>query len=257
MRNKNGGESLEGLKGKNAILTGANRGIGQATLAELAKNGVNVWACVRTKTEEFLSYIEELQQNYDVWIRPVYFDLAKEEELQAGVKSILKEKLAVDILINNAGIPFGGTFQMTSMRKLKEVFEVNYFSQIAMMQMVSRHMMKQRSGSIINLASVGGIEVNEGYLAYGSSKAALIFATKCLAKEMGPYGVRVNAVAPGLTQTTMGHYKSEDELKKVVDRTALRRMGQPHEIAKAILYLASEESDFVTGHILQIDGGRL
>ena len=146
---------------------------------------------------------------------------------------------------------------MTPMKKLKEVFEVNYFSQIYIMQLVSRYMMRQKKGSIINLASVGGIEVNEGYLAYGSSKAALIWATKCLAKEMGPYHIRVNAVAPGLTQTNMGNYKSEEELEKVVDRTALRRMAEPEEIAKAILYLASEDASFVTGHVLRIDGGRL
>lgn len=248
---------MSGLKGKNAILTGANRGIGRATLEELARQGVNVWVCVREAREEFQKEIEQLQEKYQVWIKQVAFELTKEEEVQSGIKSILKEKLSVDILINNAGIPFGGTVQMTSMNKLKEVFEVNYFSQIAIMQLVSRYMIRQKSGSIINLASVGGIEVNEGYLAYGSSKAALIFATKCLAKEMGPYGVRVNAVAPGLTQTNMGNYKSQEELEKVVDRTALRRMAEPEEIAKAILYLASEDASFVTGHVLQIDGGRL
>ena len=248
---------MSGLKGKNAILTGANRGIGRATLEELARQGVNVWACVREAREEFQKEIEQLQEKYQVWIKQVAFDLTKEEEVQSGIKSILKEKLSVDILINNAGIPFGGTVQMTSMNKLKEVFEVNYFSQIAIMQLVSRYMMRQKSGSIINLASIGGIEVNEGYLAYGSSKAALIFATKCLAKEMGPYGVRVNAVAPGLTQTNMGNYKSQEELEKVVDRTALRRMAEPEEIAKAIVYLVSEDASFVTGHVLRIDGGRL
>lgn len=248
---------MEGLRGKNAILTGSNRGIGKVTLEALAQNGVNVWACARQENPEFVAHIKELEEKYQVWIKPVYFDLTEEASIQQGIQKIVKEKKAIDILINNAGIPFGGLFQMTSMKKLKEVFEVNYFSQIYIMQLVSRYMMRQKKGSIINLASVGGIEVNEGYLAYGSSKAALIWATKCLAKEMGPYHIRVNAVAPGLTQTNMGNYKSQEELEKVVDRTALRRMAEPEEIAKAILYLASEDASFVTGHVLRIDGGRL
>lgn len=248
---------MEGLRGKNAILTGSNRGIGKATLEALAQNGVNVWACARQENPEFVAHIKELEEKYQVWIKPVYFDLTEETSIQQGIQTIIKEKKTIDILINNAGIPFGGLFQMTPMKKLKEVFEVNYFSQIYIMQLVSRYMMRQKKGSIINLASVGGIEVNEGYLAYGSSKAALIWATKCLAKEMGPYHIRVNAVAPGLTQTNMGNYKSQEELEKVVDRTALRRMAEPEEIAKAIVYLASEDASFVTGHVLRIDGGRL
>lgn len=248
---------MEGLRGKNAILTGSNRGIGKATLEALTQNGVNVWACARQENPEFVAHIKELEEKYPVWIKPVYFDLTEEDSVQQGIQKIIKEKKTIDILINNAGIPFGGLFQMTSMKKLKEVFEVNYFSQVYIMQMVSRYMMRQKSGSIINLASIGGIEVNEGYLAYGSSKSALIFATKCLAKEMGPYHIRVNAVAPGLTQTNMGNYKSQEELEKVVDRTALKRMAEPEEIAKAIVYLASEDASFVTGHVLQIDGGRL
>ena len=248
---------MEGLKGKNAILTGSNRGIGKKTLEALAENGVNVWACARQKNQEFEEHLKVLEEKYQVWLKPVYFDLSEEAAIQQGIKGILKEKCAVDILINNAGIPFGGVFQMTSMKKLKEVFEINYFSQIFIMQLVSRYMMRQKKGSIINMTSVGGIEINEGYLAYGSSKAALIWATQCLAKEMGPYDIRVNAIAPGLTQTSMGNYKSPDELEKVINRTALRRMAEPEEIAQAVLYLASDQSAFVTGHILRIDGGRL
>ena len=248
---------MEVLKGKNAILTGANGGIGKAILEAFAKEGVNVWACVRKQQEDFTEYVEKLSKQYGVWIKEIYFDLSCEEEIKQGIKEIISEKAAIDILVNNAGIPYGGLFQMTPMKKLREVFEINYFAQIQIMQLVSRYMMRQKSGSIINMASVGGIEVNEGYLAYGSSKAALIWATQCLAKELGAYHIRVNAVAPGLTDTSMGNYKSQEELQKVIGRTALGRMAEPEEIAQAVLYLASEKASFITGHILRIDGGRL
>ena len=133
-----------------------------------------------------------MSEENHVWIQPVYFDLSNEEEIKAGIKQIASDKQPIDILVNNAGIPYGGLMTMTPISKLKEVFEVNYFSQILMMQLVSRYMMRQKSGSIINMASVGGIETNAGYLAYGSSKAALIWATKCVAKELGVYNIRVN-----------------------------------------------------------------
>lgn len=244
------------LEGKTAIITGSNRGIGKEILLRFAEAGADIWACARQENAEFEEFLEKISSQCHVQIRPVYFDLQEEGQVKSAMQSIIKQKQAIDILVNNAGIAHGASFQMTSMDKLKEVFEVNYFSQILIMQMVSRYMMRQKKGSIINMASVGGIEANPGYLAYGSSKAALIWATRCLAKEMGAHGVRVNAVAPGLTETSMGHYKSEQEIEKVIARTSLHRMGKPQEIADAVLYLASEQSSFMTGQILSVDGGR-
>lgn len=244
------------LNKKNIIITGCNRGIGKEILIQFAQNRNDIWACVRQENQEFTELINELQESYKIKITPVYFDLTEESQIKLGIQSILKEKKQIDVLINNAGIAYGGLFTMTSMDKLKEVFQVNYFAQIYIAQLVSKAMVRQKSGVIINMASVGGIETNPGYLAYGSSKAALIWATKCMAKELGNYGIRVNAVAPGLTETNMGHYKSDEELLKVIDRTSLKRMGTPGEIAKAVMYLASDEASFITGQILQVDGGR-
>jgi 3-oxoacyl-[acyl-carrier protein] reductase len=124
------------------------------------------------------------------------------------------------------------------------------------MQMIVKSMLKNRSGVILNMASVGGIETNPGYLAYGSSKAALIYATKCLSKEVGIYGIRVNAIAPGLIETQMGNYKSEDEKDKVVQRTSLRRTGEVDDIAQMVLYLSSDKAKYITGQVIRVDGGR-
>ena len=140
--------------------------------------------------------------------------------------------------------------------KLKEVFEVNFFAPVKIMQAISRQMQKQKSGSIINIASVGGIETNPGYLSYGTSKAALIHASAILSKEIGPYGVRVNCIAPGLFETQMGHYKDDSELNKVISRTSLQRMGKINEIVEMVLFLSSDKSTYITGQTIRVDGGR-
>ncbi len=242
--------------GMNAIVTGANGGIGRAVLKKFAEKGIRIWACARTEAEEFVQFCQELEREYQVMITNVYFDLMEEDEIQEGIKRILSEKQPVDILVNNAGMAYGALLQMTSMRKLKEVYQVNYFAQVQITQMVARHMMKHKKGSIINVASVGGIEADPGYLAYGSSKASLIWTTRMLANELGAYGIRVNAVAPGTTDTRMGRYKSQEELDKVLARTSLGRMADPEEIAAGIYFLASDEAAYITGDILKIDGGR-
>lgn len=241
----------------NIIITGASRGIGFAVLQQFAGRGDNVWACAHHVNPEFEQKIRILSEQNHVWIKPVYFDLSDEESIKQGIKSILDEKMQIDVLVNNAGIPFGGLLTMTPMSKLKEVFNVNYFSQIQIMQMVAKKMMRQKKGCIVNVASVAGIETYPGYLAYGASKAAVIWSTKAISKELGVFGIRVNAVAPGLTNTQMTDYKSDEESQKVVQRTSLRRMGEPQEIASAIVYLASEKASFMTGHVMVVDGGRI
>lgn len=242
---------------RNAIVTGSNRGIGRATVERLAADGYNVWACARRRTEPFEADMAELSQRYGVVIEPVYFDMTDHRAMREAVMKIAASKKTVDVLVNNAGVPYGGLMMMTPIAKLREVFEVNYFSQIQMMQLVGKMMMRQKKGVMVNVASVGGIETTPGYLAYGSSKAALIWATKTISKELAPFGIRVNAIAPGLTQTDMGGYKSEGEVRKTLERTALRRMAIPNEIVNGILFLASEQSSFMTGAVLNMDGGRL
>ena len=244
------------FKSKGIVITGSNRGLGRVAVEAFAAKGANVWACARKPSDEFEADMQALAEKYGVQIEPIYFELTDAAAVKAGIMRIASEKRSVDVLVNNAGIPYGGLMMTTPIDKLREVFDVNYFSQIRMMQMVGKLMMRQKSGSIVNIASIGGIETTPGYLAYGSSKAALIWATKTIAKELAPFGIRVNAVAPGLTKTDMGGYKSTEELEKTISRTAMKRMAEPQEIVNGILYLASDEASFVTGTILQIDGGR-
>ena len=245
------------LNGKNVIITGAARGIGRTILELFVENGANVWACGRTKNEEFAQDMKILSEKCNVWIKPVYFDLSDEEAVKSGIQQIVREKKQIDVLVNNAGMAHGGLFTMTPVAKLKEVFQINYFSQIQIMQLVLRVMMRQKSGSIVNMASIGGIETAPGYLAYGSSKAALIYATKSCSHEVGQYGIRVNAIAPGLVETDMGNYKSDEEIQKIIDRSSLHRKANSSEIANCALFLASDKASFITGQTLIADGGRI
>lgn len=242
---------------KTAIITGSNRGIGKTLVEEFAVSGYDIWACARKQSDEFEGYLNTLSSTNHVTIEPIYFDLADEGEIQNGIGQIISQKRAIDVLINNAGIPHSGLMTMTSIEKLKEVYEINVFAQVRVMQLIAKRMIRQKSGCIINMCSVGGMETNPGYLAYGSSKAALIWITRSVARELAPYHIRVNGIAPGLVDTDMGNYKSNDELAKTIERTSMKRMGQPSEIAKAALFIASDDASFMNGHIMVMDGGRV
>ena len=241
----------------NAIVTGARRGIGRAIVELFAQKGINIWACASKENEEFEQDMKQLSEEYHVWIKPVYFDLANEEETINALKEVIKEKQPIDILVNNAGVPYGNLMQMTPLKNLREVMEINFIAQIHVMQLISRVMMRQKSGSIINMGSVGGIEAREGYLAYGSSKAALLWATRSVSKELAKYNIRVNAVAPGLVESDMGMYKKTEEQEKILNEISMKRMGRPEEIAEAVYFLATDASSFMTGAIMNVDGGRL
>ena len=245
------------LKGKTAVITGCNRGIGKAILTDAASHGADVFAVVRKESDEFTDFCQELEMKYHVSISKIYADFSKEEEVKAAAKEILAAKKAIDILVNNIGIanPLN-LFTMTRMDTIREVFEVNFFSGLMFTQFISKSMMRHKSGSIIYISSSAAYDGGAN-IEYSASKAAIIGEVRRLAMELGKFGIRVNAVAPGLTETDMGNSMSPEDEDVAVSRNVMGRKAKPEEIADVVVFLASELSRFMTGQVLRVDGGLL
>ena len=246
---------MELLKGKTAIITGCNRGIGRATLEKFCAYGADVFALVRQESESFLQDIEKLKAQYGVEIIPIYADFKVEDEVKQAVKSILSYKKNIDILVNNIGLANPqAMFTMTKMETIKDAFQVNLFSSILLTQLISRSMLRNKKGSIIFVSSSAAFDGGAN-IEYSASKAAIIGAAKRIAKELCVGGIRVNVVAPGLTSTDMGNSMSEEDEKVALSMNLMKRKGQPSEIADAIAFLASDMASFITAQVLRVDGG--
>lgn len=244
------------LTGKNAIITGANRGIGNAVLRLFAANHANAWCLVRRVDESFQSQIDALQRDFGVWIRPVIADLADRDSIREAMAGIVAEKKDIDILINNAGRNHRGTFLMTPLEEMDALYQVNYYAPIQLMQLAAKRMVRRRRGVIVNIGSASGLEHNTGNFSYAVTKASLMWATQTLSRELAPYNIRVNGVAPGLTDTRINEGNEAVLNETVIPRMNIKRSGTPDEIAQAVLFLASDASSFVSGQILRVDGGR-
>lgn len=240
----------------NVIITGSNRGIGKAMVEAFAASGANIWACARKSTPEHEAWLKETAENANVWIKPVYFELTDKDAINAGLQSIIDEGQSIDVLVNNAGISTVGLLSMSKVEDIENLFVVNYFAMLRIIQKVSKRMARQKKGVIINMGSNAGIDPQPGKIAYGSSKAAVMMMTKCLAKELGPMGIRVNAIAPGPVETEMIHQYKDDVLKNLASESALRRLGTTEEIAQVALFLASDHASYINGEIIKVDGGR-
>ena len=245
------------LKGKNAIVTGTNRGIGKAIVEVFAENGANIWACARKQTEEFEAFCKEQAEKNSVWIEPLYFDMTDDDGMRAAIKKIHSEKKPVDVLVNNAGIsPEKNTiFQMTKFEDIEYVMNVNFTSAMKLTQYVLKFMLRQKKGSIVNFSSVVALYGEPAQLAYAASKGAIASATLKLASEYGGGNIRVNAIAPGPTQTDMLDFINPNYMDRLVGETMLGRIADPAEIANVAAFLASDLSSFVTGQVIQVNGG--
>ena len=243
------------LKGKCAVVTGCNRGIGRSILETFASNGADICACARSESKDFLLLINDIESKYKVTIKPVFFDLSDIDSVKQGIKTISAEKKPIDILVNNAGSISTSLFQMTPLANVKEMFDVNFFSMFQFTQGIVKLMVKN-GGSVINLSSSAGIEGNEGRVSYASSKSAVITFGQVISRELGRNNIRVNTIAPGLTETEMMIDSTpEDVLRQTLERISLHRTAKPEEIANVALFLASNLSSYMTGQVLRADGG--
>lgn len=235
---------------KVALVTGGSRGIGKACAIELAKAGYDVIINYAGNVDAANKTVEELKA-LGVDSAAYKFDVSNAEQVNAGVNEIVEKYGRIDVLVNNAGITRDGLFMRMSEENWNAVINTNLSSAYYVSQPVVKVMMKQRSGAIVNMASVVGVSGNAGQANYSAAKAGLIGLTKTLAKELGSRGIRVNAVAPGFINTDM---TKDLDTSKFTDYIPLKRLGEPEDIAKAVKFLAVD-GEYVTGQVLEVDGG--
>ena len=244
------------LKNKTALITGANGGIGLSILKKFSENGADIIACTRSKNEKFEQLILDISKKNKNKITPIYFDLSKENEIGQAIEKISSISNKIEIVVNNAGINQVSLFQMTSIEKIKEIFDINFFSQLKLTQKLMKIMIKNKKGSIINISSNAAEECDAGRVGYASSKAALIAFTKVLSKELGSFNIRVNAIAPGLTNTKMmGKDVSRKVIEEAIKRVALKRPAEPEEISDVVVFLGSDLSSYISGEVIFVTGG--
>ncbi len=244
------------LKNKTAVITGCSKGIGKKILEIFSSNGATIFACTRNVNEEFKNHLEDLKEKFNNEIIPIQFNLNEESEIKKASNEILSSKKSIDILVNNAATIHSAIFQMTSMKKLKEIFEINFFSQTLFTQYILKSMIKNKSGSIVYISSSSALDGNEGRSAYSSTKSAIIAQAKVLSRELGVHNIRVNTIAPGLTNTDMMKDNTPVELiKEFKSRISLKRIANPEEIANVVLLLSSDLSSYITGQVIRVDGG--
>ena len=244
--------------GRTVIITGTNRGIGRAILRRFAEEKeICILAHARKETKEFLAELDTVRESHaGIIIEPVYFDLQRPEEIKTSLTDVLKRHKKIDVLVNNAGVVMPSkSFLMMDEETLRTSFEINFFAQVQITQMVCRAMIRNRGGAIVNMSSVAAFSGVEGQFEYTASKAAVIGMTRRLSNELAPYHIRVNAVAPGMTNTDM-IMQMDDELRTdLLNRLIAGRLAEPAEIANAVYYLASDEASFVNGQSLLVNGG--
>jgi 3-oxoacyl-[acyl-carrier protein] reductase len=238
---------------RTALVTGASRGIGKACALALAAVGNRVVLAARSadKLEEVAAEIRGADGEAFV----VEMDLASQPSIKAAMGKAAKEFGRIDILVNNAGMTKDGLVVRMKQQDWESVIQTNLSGSFYAIQEVLQGMMRERWGRIVNISSVVGEKGNPGQANYAASKAGLIGLTKSLALEVGSRNITVNAVAPGFIGTDMTHDLSDELKQKMIDVTPLKRMGTPEEIAAAVKFLASDEAAFITGHVLDVNGG--
>ncbi|MCK6256978.1 3-oxoacyl-[acyl-carrier-protein] reductase [Fictibacillus sp. KIGAM418] len=242
------------LKGKTAIVTGASRGIGRAIALELAKNGAKVavnYAGSEAKAQEVVDEIRSMGQDAIA----VQANVADSESVSAMVKTVIEEFGALDILVNNAGITRDNLIMRMKEDEWDAVLDTNLKGVFLCTKAVTRQMMKQRKGRIINISSIVGVSGNPGQANYVAAKAGVIGLTKSTAKELASRNITVNAVAPGFIDTDMTHVLEENVKGEMLKAIPLARFGSTEDISSLVTFLASDSSSYITGQTIHVDGG--
>lgn len=241
------------LKDKVAVVTGATRGIGFCVASSLSKAGAKV-ACIGTNAERLAQSVEKINSEGGV-AQSFICNVADADQVEAMSKAVLEAFGRVDILVNNAGITRDMLMRRMTNAEWDDVIGVNLRGPFLVTRAFVESMRKKKSGRIINIASVSGLIGNAGQANYSASKAGLIGFTRTISKELGNRNITVNAIAPGFIETDMTAVLRDVMIQEVKDRTPLGRLGQPEDIANAVLFFASDQASFITGQILAVDGG--
>jgi len=242
------------LQGQTALVTGGSRGIGREIVLKLLHNGASVYY-IDLNPGESLDEYKSLADQHGANVVYKEGNVADESTITAVVEEILAESGGMDILVNNAGITRDGLIFRMSSKDWNDVLSINLNSAFYVSKVVANHMIKRRSGAIINIASIVGVIGNAGQTNYSASKAGMIGLTKSLAREVAGRNVRVNAVAPGFIDTVMTQKLNEDQRKALAQQIPMGRIGSPEEVAKVVLFLASDLSSYLTGQVIHITGG--
>jgi 3-oxoacyl-[acyl-carrier protein] reductase len=242
------------LHEKICLITGSGRGIGRAIAERFAQQGAVVYAN-SLESDNIDEWADKCTDKYQTLVIPLYFDITNGSLAKDALMTIKKKHGTIDVLVNNAGLGYNELIGMISIDKMRELFEVNVFALTNILQLAARIMRKQLKGSIINISSVVGIKGNTGQLAYAASKGAVIAITKSAAKELAGDNIRVNSIAPGLTDTEMFRSAEIKNIEERISRIGMGRLAKPEEIADACVFLASDHSVYITGQILSVDGG--
>ena len=258
IRNKYKRKNMGLLTGKTALITGAARGIGKAIALKFAQEGANIAFTDLVLNDDMAAGLEATRKEIEavgVTCRAYAGNAADFAETEKVVKQIKEDFGSIDILVNNAGITKDGLMLRMTEQQWDAVINVNLKSAFNFIHACTPIMMRQKGGSIINMASVVGVHGNAGQCNYAASKAGLIALAKSIAQEMGPKGIRANAIAPGFIETAMTAALSEEVRNEWAKKIPLRRAGQVEDIANTAVYLASDLSSYVSGQVIQVDGG--
>ena len=239
---------------KVALVTGATRGIGKAIALELADNGYDIVLNYRNANDELKQTQKEIEEkNVNCFL--VYGDISKFEDCENIAKQAMEEFGRIDVLVNNAGITRDGLIMRMKKEDFESVIDTNLTGTFNMTRNVVPFMIKQKNGRIINLSSVVGITGNAGQTNYSASKAGVIGFTKSLAKEVASRNILVNAIAPGFIETDMTKVLSDNVKEAILNQIPLKRMGEAKEVAKLVKFLVSDDSKYITGQVINVDGG--